>query len=320
MKKTIFYTLPVLLLMISQGCSNSAEQHAKNDTNDIIAIRPVKGLTGQSYQPVMNKGSKEDSLYRVAVNQLRSDSSEYNMIWAGRRKAYLQHYHEAIGIFSEGIEKYPDSYRLYRHRGHRYISIRDFEQAERDLQKAANIAAKTDFEIEEDGIPNKLNIPLSNTHFNIYYHLGLAQYLQAKYEDAANTYEKCLVYSNNDDLYCATADWLYMTYNRLGKTETAQKLLEKVTEEMEIVENASYHKRLLMYKGIMEPEDLLVLNETEEDYALSLATQGYGVGNYYLITGDTAKALATFERVLGGDHWAAFGFIASEADMHRLAQ
>ena len=48
-----------------------------------------------------------------------------NIIWYGRRTAYLGDYREAIRIFSEGIEKHPGDARMYRHRGHRYISIRE---------------------------------------------------------------------------------------------------------------------------------------------------------------------------------------------------
>ena len=47
-----------------------------------------------------------------------------NIIWYGRRTAYLGDYREAIRIFSEGIEKHSKDARMYRHRGHRYISIR----------------------------------------------------------------------------------------------------------------------------------------------------------------------------------------------------
>ena len=56
-----------------------------------------------------------------------------NIIWYGRRTAYAGNYRGAIEIFSEGIEKHPDDARMYRHRGHRYISIREFDRAIEDL-------------------------------------------------------------------------------------------------------------------------------------------------------------------------------------------
>ena len=56
---------------------------------------------------------------------------------------------------------------------------------------------------------------------------------------------------------------------------------------MDILENGSYHRRLLMYKGRDQPEALL---DTAKADDTTIATQGYGVGNYYFVTGNTAKA------------------------------
>ena len=41
------------------------------------------------------------------------------------------------------------------------------------------------------------------------------------------------------------------------------------------------------------------------------------MGNWYLVNGDRAKAKDIFDRVLAGRAWAAFGFIAAEADTKR---
>ena len=71
-----------------------------------------------------------------------------------------------------------------------------------------------------------------------------------------------------------------------------------------------------MYKGELAVEELF---ETDnDDVALSLATQGYGVANWYLYNGDTARAKEILKQVLDGTSWAAFGYIAAEADMKRL--
>ena len=79
------------------------------------------------------------------VQQLDTARAEYeanpddadNIIWYGRRRAYTGDYRGAIEVFSEGIEKFPDDARMYRHRGHRYITIREFDRAIADLEKAA---------------------------------------------------------------------------------------------------------------------------------------------------------------------------------------
>jgi hypothetical protein len=114
----------------------------------------------------------------------------------------------------------------------------------------------------------------------------------------------------------ATLDWLYMTYRRLGRHGAAKQLLDQVTEKMDILENDSYHKRLLMYKGVVKPEQLL---DTANADDLTIATQGYGVGNWYLVEGNRAKAREIFEKVVAGRQWAAFGYIAAEVDLKRIA-
>ena len=135
---------------------------------------------------------------------------------------YLQEFREAIKIFGKGLEQYPNSARLLRHRGHRYITIRKFDLAVEDLTKAAELVKGMPLRIEDDGIPNKLNIPLGNTQFNIYYHLGLAYYLKGEFENAVASYEHCLEYSNNDDLIVATMDWMYMSLQRLDQEIKAE--------------------------------------------------------------------------------------------------
>ncbi len=237
------------------------------------------------------------------------------LIWVGRRQAYLWRYQDAIQTFTKGIERFPDNAKFYRHRGHRYISTRQFARAQEDFEKAASLIAGQPDEVEPDGVINAAGRPLSSLQFNIWYHLGLAYYLQGNYAKAYDAYVECMKVSNNDDSVAATSDWMWMTLMRLDRKEDAAKVLERITPDMEIIENGSYHRRLLMYKGLETPDALL---DTATADATTIATQGYGVGNYYLVTGDTAKAKSVFETVTSGGGWNAFGYIAAEADLQRL--
>ena len=253
---------------------------------------------------------------KEAETNYKAEPNEMNTIWLGRRWAYLTNYNKAIGVFSDGIKQFPNSYKLYRHRGHRYISTRQFEKAEADYKKAFELMDKEKIEVEPDGAPNSMNIPLSNTQFNILYHYGLALYLQGKFEEATEVYKECLKYSVNDDLLVATTDWLYMSLMREGKAEEATAVLEPIHSEMTIIENDSYYKRIMMYKGELAKEELLRTDQM--DVALSLATQGYGMGNWYLYNGDTAKAREIFQKVIDTGNWPAFGYVAAEVDLHKL--
>jgi hypothetical protein len=92
-------------------------------------------------------------------------------------------------------------------------------------------------------------------------------------------------------------------------------VLDRISPTMEILENGTYHRRLLMYKGLEKPEALL---DASTDDSTAVATQGYGVGNYYLVTGRAEAARRVFRQVTAGSGWNAFGYIAAEADLVRM--
>jgi tetratricopeptide (TPR) repeat protein len=237
------------------------------------------------------------------------------LIWVGRRLGYLWRYNDAIARFSQGIAMYPDNPKFYRHRGHRYISIRRFAEAQADFEKAAQLIKGKPDEIEPDGAPNPAGKPRSTLQFNIWYHLALSHYLQGNYAKAYDAWVECMKVSNNDDSIVATSDWMWMTLMRLNRKADAAKVLERITPRMDILENQAYHRRLLMYKGLEKPEALL---DTASPDPTQIATQGYGVANYYLVTGDQAKARQVLEKIVSGAGWNAFGFIAAEADLRRM--
>jgi len=285
-------------------------------------IFQAMSLTGDSLFTTIDSSALENQLRELdkARSQYQENPGLENLIWKGRREAYLGRHDLAIETFSEAISKFPDSYEALRHRGHRYISIREFGKAIDDLKKAATLMKGKPLQIEQDGMPNAQNIPLTTVQFNVWYHLGLAHYLKEEYSLALDAYQKTLEVSNNDDLIVATLDWKYMTLLKLGREQEARELLEMVGEDMTIIENDSYYNRLLMYKGIINPEELIKGDIDSDAGRLQYVTQGYGLGNYYLRQGELQPATETFFKVLKTNYWAAFGFIASEMELARLKE
>jgi tetratricopeptide (TPR) repeat protein len=237
------------------------------------------------------------------------------LIWVGRRTAYLGRYREAIEIYTRGIEQHPDEPRLYRHRGHRYITVRELDRAVADLRRAAELLAGREPEVEPDGLPNARHQPTGTTHSSVWYHLGLALYLQGEFEAALEAYRECLEYSGNPDMLVATSYWLRHTLQRLGRTEEAAWVLEPISAEMDLIENHDYLDLLLLAKGERSPEDLL-----SDEGGVSDATVGYGVGRWYEGRGEMEKARQVYRQVLEGGSWAAFGYLAAEAELARAAQ
>ena len=235
------------------------------------------------------------------------------IIWYARRTAYLGRYRDAIRIYSNGIELHPEDARLYRHRGHRFISTRQLEKAIADLDYAAALIEGTDDEVEPDGLPNALGIPVSTLHSNIWYHLGLGYYLSGDYERALQAYAEREASAANNDMMVSTAHWRYMTLRRLGRDEEATAVLAPITADMEIIENQAYYRLCLFYKGLLEESDLVTKGSSPANAAVA-----YGVANWHLANGDTERATELLEEIVARDGWAAFGYIAAEADLARM--
>ena len=270
------------------------------------------------YPPPLPEDVREDRDTRLTEARAayeRDPEDADAIIWLGRRTAYLGSYRRAIAIYSEGIRKHPDDARMYRHRGHRFISVRLFDRAIADLERAAQLTAGTEDEIEPDGLPNARNVSTSTLQSNIWYHLGLAYYLKDDLPNALTAYRECLKVSRNPDMLVATSHWLYMTLRRSGLAADAEAVLEPIKRGMDVIENHSYYRLLLMYSGELSPDSLLA--EAEAGSAIENATLGYGIGNWYAYNGRLKPAEQVFRNILQGSQWAAFGYIAAEADLNR---
>ena len=252
---------------------------------------------------------------KEAKSQWEKDSlSADALIWYGRRTAYLGDYSEAIRLFSRGIELHPADARFYRHRGHRYITVRCFDKAVADFRVAAKLIKGKPDEIEPDGIPNARNIPTSTLQSNTWYHLGLAYYLKGDWKKAAKAYKECLAVSTNNDMYVATANWYYITLRRLKRDKEAAKLLTTIDPARELIENKDYLDILMLYKRQTDCTDPLLLMQGQT--GLRSATYGYGLAVYCMLSGSNPRPV--LEKVLESGQWAGFGFIAAEAELERL--
>ncbi|MBL0921823.1 MAG: hypothetical protein IBJ10_06815, partial [Phycisphaerales bacterium] len=234
---------------------------------------------------------------------------------------YAGRYQEALAVLTKGIEVHPSSFRILRHRGHRYITIREFDKAIADLALADQLFQTRD-EIEPDGAPNRLNIPRSTLRFNILYHLGLAHYLKADFDKAHDAWTRCLIPARrNDDMLVATTNWLVITCKRLGHDDEAAALLAPIHRDMAVAEEGAYLALCLLHKGDITEQEAMAMAGIDENPSLpglNNATAGYGVAMSRMLRGDDAGARQLFDRILQGPTWGAFGYIAAEAEQARL--
>jgi hypothetical protein len=120
-------------------------------------------------------------------------------------------------------------------------------------------------------------------------------------------------------MLAATSHWLYMTLRKLGREEQARAVLEPIHADMEIIENRDYHRLLLMYRGEIDA-DALWAEVSADTSGNRFPTIAYGIGNWQLANGDREGALEIFEQVVEVESWAAFGYIAAEAELTRKAR
>lgn len=246
----------------------------------------------------------------------RSDPDNADTIlWLGRRAAALGEYRNAIGMFSEGIGKHPEDARMYRHRGHRYLNLRQFGLAIDDFEKAEELMDGAADEPEPDLFPNPAGIPTSTLKSNVWYHLGLARYLQGDFGQASEQFQKVLDLGLTSDMETSAIYWHYMALKRSGKDLEAGLILDRVSEDTNLLEGEVYLNLLLVFKGVFDADYLM---ESSPE-AMQNATFAYGIGNWHYMNGRQDRAAAIWEELHNGNQgqWPAFGYIAAEAELER---
>lgn len=324
-KLTIF----ILLTTFLQSCIETQSSKSQNPITKPAATEQPVTITSESQVisllgTLLPEKQLSERVYNERMSKMEEARTAYEndpenidkIIWYGRRLAYLGRYKEAIHIYSVGLDLEANNYELLRHRGHRYITLREFDKAIEDLQRAAFYVRPAETVIEPDGLPNRLNKPRTNNKFNIWYHLGIAYYLKGNYDKAISAFKKCLDFADNDDLLVANTDWFYMTYQKIGNKTAAKDLLTAIHRNMNIIENYSYHELLLMYKGENLPEDLI--DRAERENGSLDPTLAYGIANWYLYNGQLEQAQNILNSIISHHQWDAFGYIAAEVDKRSI--
>lgn len=297
-------TIVVIGLSVTPAASDQGSEATSLLGRKLVAAPP---LTPEA------KARMEAQLATAVADWEKNRDDADALIWVGRRTAYLWRFREAIGIYSDGIKRHPNDARLYRHRGHRYLTVREIDLAIADFEKAVALitagGGQPD-QVEPDGQPNARNVPTSTLHSNIYYHLALAYYLKRDFVRAADGWQKARDVVRNADNLVAASNWLYLSLRRAGQAEAAAAVLAPIDARLEVIENGSYHSLLLMYKGQRTPEE--VLKAAGEGSAATAVR--YGVSAWYLINGKRREAEQLWATILDSPDWPSFGHLAAEAD------
>jgi tetratricopeptide (TPR) repeat protein len=298
------YLLSIVLILFS--CNTF--QNQKKNNNPIQTIETITILGDTLHSPEIKDGKSFDQFKSAKTTYFDNQNNAEALIWYGRRTAYLGYFQEAIKLFTLGIKNHPDDARFYRHRGHRYISTRQYDKAISDFKKAVLLTDGKVDQLEPDGLPNTKNIPLSTLHGNIWYHLGLAYYLKNDMKNALKAFNNRSVTHKYDDNIVSGGHWLYMINRRLGKIDKSSAVINEVHKDMDIIENMSYHQSCLFYKGELQESEMEM-----DEVAL------YTLANWYVYEkNDTIKAKEYYQNLLEKGNPYSFAYIAGESDWNRL--
>lgn len=231
----------------------------------------------------------------VARAQAASAADSTNvelLIRLGIAQSGSRQYREAIKTFSRGLAIAPENAMLYRWRGHRYLSVREFGRAEADFRRG---------------------LALDSANYGIWYHVGVLRFLRGDFAEAATAFARAQPLAPDAGELAGATDWLWMSLARAWRRAEGDAMLR--TRPDSLPTTNAYRQRLRLYRGEIEPDSVLTPADTGD---VAVATLSYGVGNWYLVRGDTAQATRWFERAIASGGWPAFGFMAAEAELRRL--
>ena len=210
----------------------------------------------------------------------------------GVAQSGARQFREAIETFTKAMAIEPNNAMLYRWRGHRYLSVRELDKAQGDLTKGLRI---------------------DSTNYGILYHLGIVRFARGDFAGAAQLFARAQPRAPDAGELAGSTDWLWMSLMRAGRKADAEAMLARRPDSLP-VDNA-YARRLKLYRGEIGPDAVITPGDTADVQAATLA---YGLGNWYLVRGDTARAKTYFERSVKSGGWPGFGFIMSEVELRRL--
>lgn len=232
-------------------------------------------------------------------------------IWVGRRLGYLGRHRDAVAVFTRALAARPDDPFLLRHRGHRWITLREFQRAIVDLQRAAVACRTVPDRVEPDGQPTPGRPPHGTLHYAVHYHLGLAQFLAGDFAAAERAWLDCLAVAAHDEARVAVSHWLWCARRRLGDVAGAAAVVAAIGADLDVVENRGYWQLCRFYAGRLARADLV------PPAGSAGSALAFGLAHYDLVTGDRERAVAALRTLAGASGWSAFGVIAAEVELTR---
>ncbi len=259
------------------------------------AVAPVTAQSVQykSSSGVVYRAQADTGPVARAQQALAADPrTVQRFIQLGVAQSGARQMREAVQTFTRALAVAPNDPLLYRWRGHRRLSVRDFDGAMADLTRGYG---------------------LDSTLYGVLYHLGVLRFVRGDFNAAADAFSRAQPRAPDGGELAGATDWLWMSLQRAGRASEAAAMLARRPDTLPAAN--AYVKRLRLYRGETQPDALFAPSDTSD---VDVATLSFGLGNWYMVKGDTVRAREQFRRSIRSGGWPAFGFIASEAELARL--
>lgn len=270
---------------------------------------------------------KDDTVLQDISENLKKDSLNIDLLFKkGKALGDLGRYNEAIRVLTRCIELNPEQSVYYRWRGHYNISIRQFEEAIPDLEKGVELYKPM---TEEDSKKWDARV-LRLWQLDAPYHLALAYYYKRDFENASKWMKTCMEKALHDWERIAASYWLYLIYWRLDRKEEAGEIISSIPKDIDKAPDYYksggfiYHNLLLFFTGKITEKELLNAEKYEKHFDNHIVPQvwylttNYGFGVFKLLSNQEKQAIEIFERMVEGDSWSTFGFIAAEVELAEI--
>ena len=209
---------------------------------------------------------------------------------------------EGIDAFSQGIAYSPFNASLYFARGRKYIGLQRFWRSISDLTLA---------------------IRLDPDKWSHWYYRAVCYNLNKCYEESIYDLHQCLRLTEEEEHY-PLVDWLFHNYVDMGEMEKAKAVLDLIDADVvPPTMDYGYRRQVLLYKGIISPEELIDLEDIKKNSLvkdnvpgrMELETTSITIGHYvyYTYIGDTEKANEALLKITTFEPSAAFAYLKGVA-------
>lgn len=317
MNKTLVFLSAVLVVGLTACSAEQADAPSVADTTSTTDGATLRDVEGYSFagDPLYRNPVPADRMAEVtalaAPLEAKANLTEEEYIELGRYYIAGNRFLDAIDLYTRGLEAHPESFKLRRHRGHRYINVRELDKAIVDLEEAVALIGDEHtgvLEYNADGEPSA-----SYEHWT-YYHIGLYHYLNGNWADAAAAYQKCVETATANPVLVGATDWLYNASQKGGMTDKAEAAIAAIPADLDTNREHPYFKRVMVYKGEWDAFDYVDLDKPGAEWTAGEITVGYGIANWFRFNGDDETAETIHRKILETPYWNAWAYVVTDKE------